>query len=55
MGLITAKKRNEGWLKKTFILARNIILYMLSYIGRYNSPFSTAREITMRCTSEVPS
>ena len=26
MGLITAKKRNEGWLKKTFILARNIIL-----------------------------
>ena len=29
MGLITAKKRNEVWLKKTFILARNIILDML--------------------------
>ena len=28
-GLITAKKRKEGWLKKIFILERNIILDIL--------------------------
>jgi hypothetical protein len=51
MGLMTAKKRNEGWLKKIFVLARSIILDM-----RYKQdliPATKTPKLLERLTSGV--